>query len=1017
MFPEPSSRRRLFKWILVSLAIACYAGNVKALNPNRAMSEYVRDRWEAQEGFPGGPVYAITQTADGYLWLGTENGLVRFDGLEFKLFNQTNSNVLPPGPVIDLITDGDGNLWIRPQTKKLLRYKDGQFYDVTPELDQSPMGITAMCRGINGAALFAVRTKGVYTYRAGRFSELISSDLLIISITQTGDGVVWMGSRDIGLIYVNEGRMSALTKELPDIKINSLLAVDREVWIGTDNGLVRWNGRETNNADLPDALKHTQITSLTRDSGSNLWVGAPKGLTRLNAGRASLLQDSGNGASEVNATFEDRERNLWIGTGRGLERLRDSPFITYSASQDPSAQSSGLVYFDEQGRKWLAPSEGGLYWQKDSKTSYVKSDGLDHDVVYSLTGNKDELWIGRQRGGLTRLRIKNGSVTSQTYTHADGLPQNSIYSVYQSRDGTVWVASVSGGVSRFNDGRFTTYTVGNGLPSNTVTSILEDADGTIWFATTNGLTSLSQGRLKIFGETDGLPSGRINCLFEDRDHALWIGTDSGVAIFRSGKLQVAREVPNTLQESVQGIAEDRGGTLWLATANHILRVNRDRLISGTVSEADVREFGLADGLRSVETLKRDRTVIEDRYGQIWFATYRGISVVDPSLITDYSVPALVHIETVIADGSPLDLQKPISILGARQRITFSYAGLSLSIPERVRFRYKLDPYDQHWSDPVTAREVPYTNLGPGFYTFRVMASNSSGIWNGLESTIQIEIQPFIWQTWWFRFLIAMAGGLTILFLYRLKLHRLTRQMDLRFEERLAERTRIAQDLHDTLLQGFLSASMQLHVAADQVPDDLPAKPLVNRVLELMREVIEEGRTTLKGLRLTSSAPDLAQSFSGIQDELASSERIDYRITVEGPTRQLHPVIRDEIYHIIREALVNAFRHARAKNIEVELEYGPKRMRVLVRDDGRGIDTQVLVSGREGHWGIPGMRERAEEIGAKLKLWSSEGAGTEVELSIPGQIAYELHSSRRGLSWLAKLYPFKSNSNGRREADK
>jgi signal transduction histidine kinase len=237
-------------------------------------------------------------------------------------------------------------------------------------------------------------------------------------------------------------------------------------------------------------------------------------------------------------------------------------------------------------------------------------------------------------------------------------------------------------------------------------------------------------------------------------------------------------------------------------------------------------------------------------------------------------------------------------------------------------------------------------------------------------------------------------------------------MNMRFEERLAERTRIAQDLHDTLLQGFLSASMQLHVAARQIPADAPAKPRVTRVLELMSQVIEEGRTTLKGLRSTdSSSRDLVQSFSAIQAELPGRRHIDYRVTVEGQSRPLHPVIRDEIYHISREALLNAFRHSQANRIEVELEYGLKQLRVLVRDDGRGIDAQVLRSGREGHWGISGMRERAEEMGASLKLFSRAGAGTEVELSVPGRIAYESNSSQRSGGWFGRFFRRGPDQNG------
>jgi signal transduction histidine kinase len=465
---------------------------------------------------------------------------------------------------------------------------------------------------------------------------------------------------------------------------------------------------------------------------------------------------------------------------------------------------------------------------------------------------------------------------------------------------------------------------------------------------------------------------------------------------------------------VLGIAGDTNGCLWLSTPNHVLRVYRDKLLKGKVSDEDLREFGLADGLRSVEGVRQDRSVAMDPLGRIWFATYKGLSVVDPKQVAGNSVPAIAHIEQVARDGNPVDLQGPIRIAGGRQRITFSYTGLSLSIPGRVRFRYKLDGYDKDWSEPSAARQAVYTNLDPSSYRFRVIASNSAGLWNGEESTIQFEIEPLFWQTWWFRLSSALAIGLTILFIYRFRLHQLTRQMNVRFEERLAERTRIAQDLHDTLLQGFLSASMQLHVADKQLPADSPGKPLVGRVLELMEQVIDEGRTTLQGLRSTGgSSYDLAQSFSGIQEELSSEERIDYRVTVEGSSRPLQPVIRDEIYHIGREALLNAFRHSRANTIEVELEYRLKQFRILVRDDGCGIDPQVISSGREGHWGLPGMRERAEEIGASIRVWSRQGAGTEVELSIPGQIAYELQSTQRLGSWLAKLYHRKPNHDGRK----
>jgi ligand-binding sensor domain-containing protein/signal transduction histidine kinase len=1003
--------RGLLRLLWPLLAVVCLGAPALALDPNRALSDYIRDRWGAEQGFPGKSVYAIAQTPDGYLWLGTEKGLVRFDGLTFRLFTQTDSAILPAGPILDLLTDGEGNLWIRPQSRNLVRYYQGTFHDAMPELDNRYSGITAMCRGARGEALFTVLATGTFSYSQGRFSRLFSAaeqpNLLIISMAQTSDGKIWMGTRDAGLFYLSQGQMFAVSQALPDKKINRLLAAeDRGLWIGTDNGVMRWHPELPAKAAVPDSLRQLQVLAMSRDLRANLWLGTGKGLFRLKAGGSPALPEADPGSSAaVHTVFEDREGNLWIGSGQGVERLRASPFMTYAFCRDQRSECNGTGYVDAEGRIWFAPSTGGLYWQKDGRTVFVTNDGLPQDVVYSLAGSRGELWIGRQRGGLTRLRFNGARAITESFTRAAGLAQNSIYAVHQNRDGSVWAGGVSGGLSRFKDGRFTTYATANGLASNPVRAILEGADGTMWFGTANGLSALRQERWTHYRSIDGLPSGGVNCLAEDSRGSLWIGTDNGLALLRSGRLQLASVSLQALQEPIRGVAEDHHGGLWISTVNHILRVERDPLQEGSLGEADVREFGLADGLRSVEGVKRHRPVFQDSGERIWFASNRGLSVVDPGQVAGNLVPAMIQIEGITADGNAVALTGEIEIPGARERIIFSYAGLSLSVPERVRFRYRLDGFDQDWSKPVASREAIYTNLAPGSYRFRVIASNSDGFWSPQESSIEFEIQPLFWQTWWFRLSGLMVVGLGLFVLYRLRLHRLTRQLNLRFEERLAERARIAQDLHDTLLQGFLSASMNLHVANDQLPADSPARPLVNRVLELMRQGIEEGRTTLKGLRSSASAiHDLAQAFSGIQEELATQEQLDYRVTVEGAALPLNPIIRDEAYRIGREALVNAFRHARARQIEIILEYAPRQFRLLVRDNGCGMEAGVLHSGREGHWGLPGMRERAEEIGARLRLWSGAGAGTEVELTIPANIAYEFQASAGRRGWLARFSP-------------
>ena len=534
----------------------------------------------------------------------------------------------------------------------------------------------------------------------------------------------------------------------------------------------------------------------------------------------------------------------------------------------------------------------------------------------------------------------------------------------------------------------------------------------MWFATSNGLNEFSNGIWRVYSGREGLPSGNINCLMEDSAGVLWIGTSDGLAFLRAGRVQLPGKVPDTLREEVFGVAEDAYGWLWISTSAQVLRVKRDKLLNGGFGEGDVREYGFRDGLLSTEGVKRDRSVIADARGRIWLSMSRGISVVDPSRLTRSPQPAVVYIQAVSADGRPLDLSHAVRIPSSSQRIIFAYTGLSLSAPERVRYKYMLDGLDRVWSEPTSITEAGYSNLRPRNYRFRVVASDADGLWNSAEASIPLVVEPKVWQTWWFNVTAGLAFVLAVLALIRYRTLQLARQLNLRFEERLAERTRIAQELHDTLLQGFVSASMQLHLAVDRVPEDSPARKPLGSVLELMKRVVDEGRTTVQGLRSSySSLPDLAQSFSTIQQELAIQPEIDFRVIVDGQPRALHPLLRDEFYRIGREALLNAFRHSRATSVEVELAYAPKGLRMFIRDNGCGIDPEIVQSGRERHWGLPGMRERAEKIGGQLHVWSSAAAGTEIELSVPGHVAFEFKPSNGLLKLFGRLF---QRENGRHE---
>ena len=482
-----------------------------ALDPNRDLSQYIRDVWGPAKGLPSGTIYTISQSSDGYLWIGGEKGLVRFDGLNFRIFGHSDSPALTDGPTLELLTDAEGTLWIRTQRPGLIRYRNGVFETALVEPRQSDANVTAMCRGKNGELLVAYRNSAI-RYSAGRFvpASRITTGPLVISIAETSDEEIWMGTRDVGIFSAETGRV--VTPGLHDSKINALLpAGNGQMWVGTDNGVLRWNKSELTRAGVPEEMNRVQTLDILRDSESNLWFGTATGLLRLNSGGVQRLQDPS--APAVTALFEDRENNLWIGTTQGLERLRDSAFLTYSDPGNADSPVNGPLYVDPSGRTWFAPSGGGLSYIQGARITRVSQAGINSDVVYSIAGYAGDIWIGRQRGGLTRLSA--GSGAAETFTTANGLAQGSIYAVYRSSDGTIWAGTVNGGVSALHDGHVSTFTTANGLASNTVSAIDQTPDGRLWFATPNGLSSFSQGKWRTFSGSDGVPPGGINTLFAD----------------------------------------------------------------------------------------------------------------------------------------------------------------------------------------------------------------------------------------------------------------------------------------------------------------------------------------------------------------------------------------------------------------------------------------------------------------------------------------------------------------------
>jgi signal transduction histidine kinase/ligand-binding sensor domain-containing protein len=976
---------------LIFFGQACYA-----LDPSSQWSQYIREYWNADSGFPGGRVHSIAQSADGYLWIGTEEGLLRFDGKTFTILKDPSPNPLALDRVLGLKSDSQGGLWIRLPGPSIVRFRDGAFTAVRLNKLHDPQ-VTATAQGLGRSILLASQLDGLLSWTGTRLEQLIARTSLpvspITSITRSENNDIWLGTTDVGLVRVRGNIVTPIKIGLPAVKINCLLAKgDDSLYVGTDGGLIRWDGSRLTRDGVPNSLRTMAILAMTTDRDGNTWIGTNKGLFRLGSQGISSFEQA-DSEKTVTALFEDREGDLWAGTSDGLERIKENAFTRYQYRDHVDHEYGGPVHADSLGRIWTAPVTGGLYYIGDQEIENFPLIGLDGDEVYSMAGDGDGLWVGRKQGGLTYLPLRGRMRSLLNYTHADGLPLGSIYAVHQNRDKSVWVGTMNGGVGHFDHGRWTTYTTVNGLGSNTVFSISEGGDGTMWFSTPSGLTSLKNSQWRTYGVRDKLPSENVYTLFEDGDGVLWIGTLHGLAFIHSGELITPAGLPPALTMPILGITQDQVRSIWISTEGSVFRLDRAKLLSGLVSQEDWREFGVADGWHGAKGIRRERSIETDSSGRVWFSRTNGLWVINPTRFRKTVASTIVHVDLLSADGVTQDLRSPVPLPSDLKRIVIQYKGLNLSAPDHIHYRFKLDGFDRSWTDVGAIEEAAYTNLGPGTYRFHVMASNADQSWNGVDAQLSFSVNPAVWQTSWFWISCLITFLLVIVLVYNLRMHQITEQVKMQFEARLAERNRIARDLHDTLLQSFHGLMMRFQAVDNMLPEKpLQAKRSLDIAIDLATQAITDGRDAVQELRATEASNSLVEILTSLGQEFTllngETNAASYRVLLEGTPRQLHPRLQDDLYRISREAVANAFQHASATRIELDLQYGARILRLRVRDDGIGMDPAILAKGRrEGHWGLQGMQERAKTIRGRLEIWSELSRGTEIELTVPANVAY------------------------------
>ena len=1005
------------------IAMACVALTcgqyARAQGPTLAVSQYAHTTWRVRDGFFKGAVWAIGQTPDGYIWLGTEFGLLRFDGVRAVPWQPPTDQSLPSTDVLSLLVARDGALWIGT-AKGLARWKDGrleQYAELAGQfvfrlLEDYEATVWASAWGLSTGRLCAIGNGSVLC--KGRDGEIgpNAPELYEDSKHNLWAGVqngLWRWKPGPPKFYSVPGEPNAIHGLAEDD--------DGALLIGTHSGIRRFVDGKTEPYPLPGTVQQFQITKLLRDRQGGLWIGtSDRGVIHAHQRTADMFGPSaGISGNDVATLFEDREGDVWVSTVNGLDRFRDLAVATLTLKGGLSNTGVASVLADKDGSVWIATYVGLNHWKNGQISAFGRGDGklnqlapnslfqdyhgriwvstvgafghLENDrfvPVSRIPGgpvhgiaedNAGNLWIANQDQGLFRLspRDEVQQIPWANLGHQD----NAVAIAADPLHGGVWVGFFQGGALYFADGQVrAAYTAGDGLGGGTVNRFQFDPDGTVWAATEGGLSRLKNGRVATLTSKNGLPCDAVHWVIEDNDHAFWFFMPCGL-------VRVART-------EIDG---------WAAAVDH--DGNTRRTIQAFVLDN-------SDGVTSQAIPYYYRPQITKSFdGKLWFVNLDGVSVFDPRHLPFNQVPPQVHIERITADRKtydPASYKDGYVSMPARVRdLAIDFTALSFVAPEKVHFRFKLDGQDTDWREVVNSRHVEYSNLAPKRYRFLVKASNNNGVWNEEGAFLDFSIAPAYYQTLWFRLLCVAALLALVWALHQLRVRELDREFHAALDARVNERTRIARELHDTLLQSFQAVLYFLQAASDQFKTSSnEAQPTLDRAIATAEQAVTEGRNAIQGLRLSTTETNSLAAALGTLGQGLASDRADQNcpalaVRVEGATRDLHPILRDDVFRIAGEALRNSFLHARASRIEVDIRYGNDLFCVCIRDDGKGISSDVLeAKGRAGHWGLQGMRERANEIGGRLELWSRPHAGTELVLKIPAVTAYQ--SRRSWMNW-------------------
>lgn len=960
---------------------------------------YRFENWTTDKGLPQNSVLSLTQTRDGYLWLATLDGLVRFDGVRFSVFNKRNTPQLPSNRLQALYGTADGALWIGTD-EGLLRLHAGQFtaFSIRDGLPSNQIGELQD----DGRGGLLVRTqKGYARWQGERFeadAEATGEDRVRLLLAR--DGTRWTLDQH-GLHATSAGRARDYPLRLRPNSIRHARLYEARhgaLWIGAPEGLFRVQGEQVTSYTAAAGLPPSRVTAILEDRQGNLWLGTLlDGLVVLRDGRFTRYQTADGLASNTIANlYEDREGNLWVGTASaGFTRVTPAFIQVYSTPEGLSGALVSAILEDRQGVVWLGLGGGLAKWDKGGFTNYTRAQGLPFDSIITLYEDRaGRLWLG---GGQGLCQFQNGHFGPLL----EPLKGARISAIVEDQQGVLWVGTEYGrGLAKVEGEQVRFYTTHDGLPDNRVQVLHLDRQGRLWLGTEGGLGLYEQGRFTSYTIKDGLPSNRIWALHEDAEGQLWIGTlEGGLCRFKEGRFNCITPAQGLFDQNVFQIVDDARGNFWLGCHRGLYRVSQEQLnavVEGRREAITCAPYGRQDGLRNTGMNGGHNGVgLRLRDGRLLFATGDGVALVDPQQVSFNPNPPHVVIEGAKIDNADAAGGGEVRMQPGQANLEIHYTGLSFIKPEQVRFRYQLLGQDLDWVEAGGRRTANYSYLRPGGYTFQVLAANSDGVWNQAGAQLRVTVLPAFYQTWWFRALVLLTLVGLAFTVYRRRVRQLRReqQQQIEFSRRLieaheSERGRLAGELHDSLGQDLLVIKNWALVGLTTTDADNPAREMLAEITEATSHAIEDCREISHNLRPHQlDFIGLTEALRAMIHKVANSSGLQIAAQLDDLTGALPKEAEINLYRIVQESLNNIVKHARARQVKIAVQKeqvfakgGAPRAIVRIEDDGRGFDLTALATGKRG-LGLSSITERARMLGGKVLIDSAPGRGTSVTVIV------------------------------------